>query len=301
MNKFFEDWKPLFPEYKHADSLGIVGMAPTSRGDAPYNNPEFDIWGLNEAAASPWFKQDVPAMMFQVHPIFDVMRTYNRNDEKHWDWLRAEHNFPIMMQTNYRDIPNAVRYPLEDAINAFGQYFTSTPAYMLALGILMGYKKIGIWGIEMSADSEYIYQKSAFEYLIGFAKGLGIEIYLPPKCWLLRGNLYAYEDLRAASRTYFQFREAGLEGLARQARDEMWCAQGEMNGIQKLMMDEKLPHPDEVRPYLAEKAVEQEAVINKAHQKDGAASGALGEIKQLINWFDAQNCVNDHTELKDLS
>ena len=45
--------------------------------------------------------------------------------------------------------------------------------------------KIGVWGIDITADDEYEYQNSNAEYFIGFARGRGIEVFVPEESALL--------------------------------------------------------------------------------------------------------------------
>ncbi len=62
---------------------------------------------------------------------------------------------------------------------------------MLALAIyeavtLKNIKRIAIYGVDMGVSTEYNYQKPNMEYLIGFARGKGISVYVPPQCELLK-------------------------------------------------------------------------------------------------------------------
>ena len=90
------------------------------------------------------------------------------------------------------DIPNAIEYPLQEVSDLVGDYYNSSIAYMLALAIFEEYDKIGIWGVDMIGQGEpghadeYRDERPNCEYLIGFAKAKGIEIYLPDECPLLK-------------------------------------------------------------------------------------------------------------------
>lgn len=554
---YWKTWTPLFPEYRHADRVAIIGFARTSRDMVPWEDPNVDFWTLNEALTYDWCKCKEPAMHWQMHPVFDYMRKFNRNDPKHWRWLQQEYPFPIMMQNKYADVPSSVAYPLHDAIQAFTMYFTSTPAYMLALAILMGYKQIDIYGIEMSADSEYCvgpdmrvltsdlqwlpakdlepgdeivafdeypmngdrrrhwrkavieatkiiqrpcyrltlddgtelvcsqehrwlngslsnrnwletsdinpvegenkksghpsrllrvtptwktntgfwdgytsgvfdsegclsqvyrsecsgyhnhlgfaqrdnevyhfttkvlddhgfkysvhdskdgtkkleirggvaenmrclgefrpsrllgkfnpdllgvvhgidhprvvkmeylgwqdvvsfksstgtcvvegiashnsYQKAAFEYLIGFARGRGIEVYIPPKCSLLRAALYGYEDLRAASRVYYEYRLKELQVVKSQKEQVLWEAIGQNNCLLALCEDPVLRQNRAVMEHILELRDQQEEKINEANRILGQASGAVHEMRELINWHESQSVADDREDVE---
>lgn len=295
---YWKTWTPLFPEYRHADRVAIIGFARTSRDMVPWEDPNVDFWTLNEALTYDWCKCKEPAMHWQMHPVFDYMRKFNRNDPKHWRWLQQEYPFPIMMQNKYADVPSSVAYPLHDAIQAFTMYFTSTPAYMLALAILMGYKQIDIYGIEMSADSEYVYQKAAFEYLIGFARGRGIEVYIPPKCSLLRAALYGYEDLRAASRVYYEYRLKQLQAVQTQKEQALWEAIGQNNCLLTLTEDPHIQENRDVLMRILELRDQQEEKINEANRILGQASGAVHEMRELINWHESQSVADDREDVE---
>jgi hypothetical protein len=284
--------RPIFQEYKHSNTVQIIGFAQSSR-DLAFKRLHVDRWGLNEAHEQPWWKGGETGW-FQIHPKFDYMRANNRNSPTHWPWLQQFHDFPIFMMDKFEEVPNSVRYPLELACTEFGQYFTSTPAYELALAMLMGYERIEIYGIEMSADSEYVYQKAGFEYLIGVAKGRGHDVYLPPECSLLRANLYAYEDLRAASRTYYGFRQRYLKSEVEKAVAELNLYTGRMQELQDVMQDPKAPSiTPEYRKWLADRYVlrRDEHLVKMAEA--GARDGALTEINELVRWHDSQNIPLD--------
>ena len=72
--------------------LAIVGMAKTSRNRVPWEDPDFEIWGLNEAyfgghkdaeGIQPFFKRW--DRWFQMHPGWDWRRGEgdNFNHQKH--------------------------------------------------------------------------------------------------------------------------------------------------------------------------------------------------------------------------
>jgi hypothetical protein len=58
----------------------------------------------------------------------------------------------------------------------FGPVFTSSIAYLLALAIDAEPDVIGLWGIDMAADGEYGAQREHVLYMIGLARGRGIEV-----------------------------------------------------------------------------------------------------------------------------
>ena len=57
---------------------------------------------------------------------------------------------------------------------------------MIALAIEQKPKRIGIFGIDLAAGEEFLYQRPAGQHFLGLAKMLGIEIVLAPESDLLR-------------------------------------------------------------------------------------------------------------------
>lgn len=66
--------------------------------------------------------------------------------------------------------------------------FESSVAYPLAKAIDDGAEKIGLYGIDMEAGSEYAYQRPNIMYLIGRAEERGIEVEIHPRSSLLKSN-----------------------------------------------------------------------------------------------------------------
>lgn len=148
--------------------VAIVGLSPTSHDDAPWDDPEWEIWGL------PW------------DPGY--WRRYDRHFEMH-DWSLAQSRGleyidnlmecpRLYMQERY--VPNATKYPLEDVIDTIGRdYFNSSPAYMFALALHECVDRIGLWGVDLAIDTEYAYQRPNMEWLIGLAEGQGVDVVIP--------------------------------------------------------------------------------------------------------------------------
>jgi len=148
--------------------LAIVGSGSNTRGNAPFDNPKYDIWVFNEAANAEWCKRW--SACFQMHEP-GIYKGHNTKDLKHWEWLQREHGKPVYMQEVDPLVPNSVRYPLEAAQELAGvRMFPTTFAYMAALAIMQGYEEIRIFGVELSA-SEYQYQANGYLFWFGFLRG----------------------------------------------------------------------------------------------------------------------------------
>ena len=176
--------------------VAIVGFA-ASRHQAPFDDPDVEIWGMNRLhAAMPdkrWNR------WFQLHAVDEEHE--GSELEAHLKWLRTQ-SFPIMIRpqdVGKYDIPTEEPYPIDDMINLFGSYFTNTVSYMLAYAITYGAEEIGVYGVDMAqdgvVDGEYAYQRPSCEYFLGCAAGAGIQIILPPGSDLLKAtHLYGLED-----------------------------------------------------------------------------------------------------------
>lgn len=175
--------------------LAIVGTAP-SWHLTPWNDPDLAIWSLNDAyningfqRADEWYDFHPLNKLHFAPPIQDGQRQilyahsipagHYVRPAKHLDWL-ATQTMPIWLHPDYAtQLPAAATWPMARAfpkaeIEAhFGQYFTSSPAWMLAHAILRGYREIHIYGIHLSTESEYIEQRPGFEFLIGRVLGPG--------------------------------------------------------------------------------------------------------------------------------
>lgn len=153
--------------------VAIVGSEEATRGMAPWDDLEYEIWVLNEAPQAAWCKRwDV---CFQMH-LERVYTGYNHVRSDHWDWLQMDHgpDKRIYMQEMDNRVPNCRVYPLEAVMGMTpDRMLTSTVAQALALAILMGYEDIGVWGVSLVSNSEYNYQLQGWIYWVGFARGVG--------------------------------------------------------------------------------------------------------------------------------
>lgn len=119
---------------------------------------------------------------------------------------------PIYMLDRQDDIPQSVRYPIEEVTALIGKTVQGTPylessiAYMMAQAILelKPGDRIGIWGVDLHCESEHAYQRPNLEYLIGLARGMGIKVFIPPQSQLLthaHGVPYGYWEAETVQPT----------------------------------------------------------------------------------------------------
>lgn len=209
----------------------ILGTAHT-HAQAPLDEEGFARW-----AVSPWAsREDTDAskcdVLFELHPE----RYWKRPDIV--ERLTSFHG-PVMMQDHYEEIPNSVRYPIEKVREVFQipampeLYVTNTISYMVALAYLEGFEEYHFYGVHMSHDTEYGYQKPNCEYYLGYLAALGKKIVLPPGGELLRTPyLYGYnepwQDISALAHDYEMFGKdiAQLDEKMRALERERWQKEG---------------------------------------------------------------------------
>jgi len=83
--------KKLKKERKGKKTVAFVGLAPTSCSLAPFDDPDVEIWCLNEAHAFPsWLTRW--DRWFQIHAPKSWKRDIaKRNVRGHYNWLKQEH------------------------------------------------------------------------------------------------------------------------------------------------------------------------------------------------------------------
>ena len=176
------EWPPdAFPEADPGGApkrLAIVGKA-TSWVMAPWGEPGVEIWGMNEksrnqplSAFTRWFQLHNPEYLERFWPpgIEDLSETWS-----------TERDMPVYMDKHYPEYPDSVSYPkIEvEALTSHGGYHASSFDWMLALGILEGFERIDLYGIDLRSwqlTGEPVSARACLEYWIGVAEGRGIEV-----------------------------------------------------------------------------------------------------------------------------
>lgn len=187
--------------------IAIVGCSD-SRVLAPYDDKSWEIWSMNNTFTYTK-RQD---KWFEIHPIQHVSGRYQRRKLIRpgiFEWADdfrgqpmqeymlslARLDIPVYMQQHWDIIPKSEPYPIEEVLHRFGRYFTNSVSYIIAMAIMSGATEIGCFGIDMSAASEYGFQRPSCEWMLGVAAGLGIRLNIPPQSDLLKTKfLYGFEE-----------------------------------------------------------------------------------------------------------
>jgi hypothetical protein len=172
-----------------SERIAIVGTAGSWK-QVPWNDAGLRIWSLNDAYRLAGFQR--ADRWFDFHPIdrfFHVpegQKTiyahqippghYVRPSE-HIAWL-GKQQIPVYLHPDYltqhpaaAEWTHARPFPKADVEAHFGQYFTSSPGWMLALAVMEGARDIAVYGIHLSTEFEYVQQRPNFEFLIGRVLG----------------------------------------------------------------------------------------------------------------------------------
>lgn len=263
--------------------VALVGFSQSTRMEAPWDDPEVEIWGLNEG-----YVRETPRISrwFQLHNFNTFSRANNTNDPKHFQWLKDQRDFPIYMQKDYRrfGIKRCKVFPLDAVTEKFGRdgelYATSSFSYMIYLAMLEGFDWIGVYGFEMATGSEYFHQRANAEYIIGMARGMGITVALPQNGNLLRGRMYAYEDESLGIRQNLEFRLGVLAKQMDKQKTDFYANQGKLTVMEDVRSG-KLVINDESMTKMQTELINSSAIVN-------TVNGAIEEVRLMLRIYDSQ-------------
>jgi len=182
-------------ELKRNNDLIIVGGGP-SKKDVPFHlTQQYDIWSVGAAVPELHKYSDV---IFEMH--HDIWSKdfglWQNNSSGKYRYMKDlnDSGKPVCMCYPTKQTPESFSYPKDEIIAKFGNFFNNTISYMIAAAILLEYKKIYFYGVDMK-DEKYLGQKPCCNYYLGYAVGRGIEIFIHEESDLLKGeDLYGYTD-----------------------------------------------------------------------------------------------------------
>jgi hypothetical protein len=172
-----------------SERVAIVGTAPSWK-ETPWNDVGLKVYSLNDAYRMPGFAR--ADAWFDFHPIdkfhfhdgsplyaHQVPVGYYVRPANHVQWLAEQaKTIPVYLHPDYlaqhpdaTNWPHARPFPKAQIEAEFGRYFTSSPAWMIALAVMQGVRELHIYGIHLSTEHEYIEQRPNFEFLIGRVLG----------------------------------------------------------------------------------------------------------------------------------
>lgn len=242
------------------EGIAIIGSAPSSTLLAPFGDPKWSIWCTSPSvfATAASRRSDV---WFELHRWLPYAPGNSQQaGTRPWfspefrQFLR-EHKGPVFMTEKQPDIPNCVQFPYQELLDKYGPYhFTSSVAWMLAYAIEQHPKAIGLFGIDMAADSEWAYQRPGCQHFVGVAKAMGIEIVLPPESDLMRhSTLYGIGE---HNQRHVKLRERlmeleGQEGQLQQSIAQMNANLQQVIGAKAAMKYMLEVWSDDIQPDIA--------------------------------------------------
>ena len=172
--------EPLPPQPKR---VAICGFASSSRAQAPFDDPNYDIWTMNHAPLSWIPRWD---LLFELHTMDHLRRVaaHQTTPTEYLEWIQkqpgpGEDGYkPIYMQKTEAEVKASVEFPRAE-LNAWfldkakmsldalvpapkdakgwyaDDYYTSTISYMLALAIRQHRPVIELYGVDLLQDDEY--------------------------------------------------------------------------------------------------------------------------------------------------
>jgi len=170
----------------HRDKVCILGFAP-SWVDAPFGDDTFDVWCLNEMYET-FNKHGMgrASLWFEVHSPDST----SKSSERHQAFL-AGCPIPVVMQEYFPKYPNSVPFPraavkkmvqenwiVDENCDTYTN-FSNQVTWMIYMAILMDYKEIHVYGVDMAHESEYAWQRPSCEAALAFAAARGIKVARP--------------------------------------------------------------------------------------------------------------------------
>ena len=221
-----------------AEQVCLLGSAPSSLRLAPYGNQNWAMCGCSPG-------------VYGVAPRVNAWVEVHRY-EPGQPWFSPEYcqflrNFPgpVWVAEKRPEIPNSIELPLVDLVQKYSPYFfNSSLAYMMAMAIECGFKRIGLYGVDMAAASEYKDQRLGCQYFAIIARAHGIEVGVPPESDLFRPSpFYGLSEVSHA-RIKMLSRRRELEARVNaalqaqvQAKDETLFLRGALEDLEWAEME----------------------------------------------------------------
>jgi hypothetical protein len=201
------------------NTLIVMGSHPRTRDQFDWTREDCDIVVFNEACRMDWVKRADYVTQMHLPVIWRNTGNRNNGDQYNWhyEWLKSGKTPIILMQEQYEDVPRAQRYPIEEVLKLGRKYLTSSAAYSIAFGIVQGYERIEIYGVEMETNTEYQHQRPGVAYWVGIAEGAGVQVDFHGN--LLDCPLYGYEGDVKFPYKFFDERTKELEPELKKAYD----------------------------------------------------------------------------------
>lgn len=146
----------------------ILGYGPSIRY-APLLDKSYDIWTLNHRInIAPRFSKH-----FNFHNL--------ARPRQYTDFLKQIGPKFVTCEENLKYYPNATPYPKEEIIKMFDtDFFTCSISWMIAYAAYLEVPEISLYGVELTAKSEYAHQLPSVQHILRKVKDKKIPVVVPP-------------------------------------------------------------------------------------------------------------------------
>lgn len=220
---------------KQTRKIAILGRAPSTVMQAPFDDPTWEIWSLGNAIVlegDTGAQKGVPQfprwdVWFELHDLDAKREGWSK---EYWDWLGQDHGKPIWISQPHAHMPHARIYPWQQVFAKFGRYFNNSISELMALALLEGATELALYGVDMAqsdaalhdGNPEYQHQRPSCEHMVGFARGMGVPVFIPDASDLCKTpRIYAFQSDEAKSNVKLTARLRELRDRQKQALDQI--------------------------------------------------------------------------------
>lgn len=199
--------------------IALIGSAPSSVNLAPYDDPSWTIWSCSPGAYPLVKRCDAH---FEIHK-FEPDKPWFTADYIAWMAKRPV----VYMIEPVPALPNSVAYPKDAILEQFGPYFqTNSLSWMTCMAVASGATEIGLWGVDMAAQSEWMFQRTGLQTLLWYVnRHYNVKIILPPESDLwVPPPIYGFSEANAQY-TKYAVRRAELDSQIAAAQNQLHVAQ----------------------------------------------------------------------------
>lgn len=212
--------------------IAIVGYTE-HKNQAPFRNDDWEIWSLNDHyndlrdwniplgrlrwfQLHRWAESLVPPLAGETPLAIAAEGPHHGRDPDHLGWMQkwSQLGLRLYIMRERPELPHAITYPRDAVLRYFDDgrgspisYFTNSISWMIGLAIMelapngpgsvVPGAELAVFGVDMmmagGQGSEYGYQRPSVEWVLGWARGLGIPIAIPRESDILK-SAFNYGD-----------------------------------------------------------------------------------------------------------
>ena len=166
----------------------ITAFGPSANALPAYHeNPEWEIWGLNDAYNFRWLRHQDATHALRVDRWFEIHQMHAQ-PERDLAWLSIC-PVPVYLAALDARVPNGVRYPIE-AVEAFLKmpvpFWACSFSYEIALALYEGFEEIALVGFDFATPREWMFERGNVLFYAGLATGMGRTLIVPPHSTFLQ-------------------------------------------------------------------------------------------------------------------